>query len=429
MKQINEPYALFEKLCAAQTQNNTQPRRWSRYALRVPCSDGALLYHTLTGELLLLSAEELRDAPQSEQLFARWFLVPESLDEYQMAQNFRAVAASFAPKKEGITSFTIFPTTDCNARCYYCYELGRKRQNMSKTVAEDTAAYITKAACGQKVELCWFGGEPLYNAEAIDVICTKLRENDVKFRSKMVTNGYFFTEKTVEKAKKLWNLTAVQITLDGTEEVYNKTKAYVDHPENAFLRVLQNIEYLLKNEVKTTIRLNVSSENEENMFELVDFVSARFSQNPRPEIYVAPLRDFSRNSLKKPNVSKLKDYVLSKKLGKIKTIQSEMFFNRCMADNDHSLTVLPDGRLGKCEHESENNLVGSIYKNLEPLAIARWKERISVPACKTCALFPRCIALKYCAWDAGDCTEEDQAEKLLNIQSAILTTYESKKSL
>ena len=41
-------------------------------------------------------------------------------------------------------------------------------------------------------------------------------------------------------------------------------------------------------------------------------------------------------------------------------------YAQCMADNDSSMAITPDGHIGKCEHFSEDYFVGSIYdKNLK----------------------------------------------------------------
>lgn len=42
----------------------------------------------------------------------------------------------------------------------------------------------------------------------------------------MTSNGYIFNDELVEKAKNEWKLKNIQITLDGTRDVYNKAKNY-----------------------------------------------------------------------------------------------------------------------------------------------------------------------------------------------------------
>ena len=96
---------------------------------------------------------------------------------------------------------------------------------MSQEVALKVAKYIAQS---DSIALNWFGGEPLYNIKAIGTITNYLIVHNKEFHSEMTTNGYLFNETVVKKAKELWNLTGVQITLDGTEKIYNKTKNYKD---------------------------------------------------------------------------------------------------------------------------------------------------------------------------------------------------------
>jgi len=60
-----------------------------------------------------------------------------------------------------ITSYTILPTTGCNARCYYCFEHGSKVMTMTRETAGEVVRFITEH-CGPKktVAIMWFGGEP-----------------------------------------------------------------------------------------------------------------------------------------------------------------------------------------------------------------------------------------------------------------------------
>ena len=140
------------------------------------------------------------------------------------------------------TEFTVLTTTDCNARCYYCYEKGIRREPMTRETAIAAADYIACASRGEKVRLRWFGGEPLFNREAIDVICGALEQKKICFESAMTTNGFYLDEKTTADAVEKWNLKNVQITVDGTEKTYNRIKAYIDAEENPYRRVMNNIK-------------------------------------------------------------------------------------------------------------------------------------------------------------------------------------------
>ena len=433
MREILMPQKTVQKICAPVCPGPGE-YRWTLHCLRAPCDAGVLLYHTLTGEVLLLSSEEEQRVENEDglrqELIRRRFLVPVNYDEYAYYLQFRRVAHLLAPKTQVIRSFTIFTTTDCNARCFYCYELGRPRVPMSDQVAKDAAAFIRRVSGGEKVRLTWFGGEPLYNSRAIHIITEGLRAGGVPFRSKMISNGYLFDEETVRRAKEDWALDWVQITLDGREQAYNRTKNYIYRDGNAYRRVLGNIEKLLAADIQTVIRLNANQANMDELSALVDELTERFHGRSKLSVYSVLLRDFSPAGTHPEAMAGVMDawdglqrQIMSSGIA-FRQKAEDFRINGCMADNDNSVTILPDGRLGKCEHETERLLVGNIYDGVtDQDMVACWKERVEVPACRTCTFAPSCNKLRLCEWTQDRCTDVDRERMRLSATHRILNEY------
>lgn len=205
MQTILQPSAKTLKILG-KPKSSDNKMRWMQYVLPKPVDDGVLLFHTLTRELILLTNEEYEYPDRFLQLHKKWFRVPDNIIDKQYADVVRMVIESLHKKSKYINSYTIFTTTDCNARCFYCYELGRSRIPMSEETAHKAATYIINHCGGKPVKLNWFGGEPLYNKKVIDIICSDLKDKDIKYVSSMVTNAYLFDEETVDQAVDLWNL-------------------------------------------------------------------------------------------------------------------------------------------------------------------------------------------------------------------------------
>ena len=407
----------------------------SAYCLRVPCESGELWYHNLTGELLLLDDGEVRAAEAgsgpTDELARRWFIVPEGYDERALADQVRTVVGLLQRPGADITRYTVFTTTDCNARCYYCYELGRPRVNMTDAVAHDVAAYIARHCGGKSVKIQWFGGEPLFNHGAIDVITDDLAAAGVDFTSTMVSNAYLFDEAIVQRTVQQWRVQRIQVTLDGTEAVYNRSKAYIYHEGSPFRRVMDNIGLLLGAGVRVTIRLNMDNGNADDLDALADQLVERFDGCTNLKVYAVLLRDFG-HSIRQfeswqaalDRCKALQERLIGAGVGSVHYPQREARANQCMADSDIAVTVLPDGRLGKCEHESEENLVGSIYEDaLDQDMVDAWKEVVRVPECDGCLQYPTCIRLKKCDWHADGCTERNRAEMRINLTQKVLNEY------
>lgn len=432
MKQIIPPIDAAAKICGKQIEKPGD-YRYTTHCMQLACLDGILLYQTLTGEMLLIESGESAEQHRSE-LIQKRFLVPVSYDEQQYLAQFRHLMALFH-KEDGISAYMIFTTLDCNARCYYCYELGSARPVMSVETARAVSAYILQNHGQGNVKLHWFGGEPLFNRQVIDIITDALRENGVAFTSTMISNGYLFDEETVHTAHEKWNLKLVQITLDGTEEVYNHSKAYIYREGSPYRRVLRNIGLLLNAGVQVRIRMNLGRDNATDLLTLCGELDRTFPDKKNLRAYAALLKDYGnvRMDLGEEALRFEAYKTLCARLRELKLSGSKLpgrfALNHCCADHDGSVGILPDGYITRCEHETEERVFGSICAEL-PAAEEhkKWKERIAVPACAGCVHAPLCTELKHCPGTDGTCTELDRMQKDMRLRESMLYTYETVKN-
>ncbi len=130
----------------------------------------------------------------------------------------------------------------------------------------------------------------------IDRITGRLKEAGKEFRSTAVSNGYLFNDENVEKAVRDWNLRKVQITLDGTEEVYNRAKAFIYREGSPYRVVMDNIGRLLKAGIRVNVRLNIDRYNAEDLLDLADELRDAFGGEKLFGVYSFPLFEegFSR---------------------------------------------------------------------------------------------------------------------------------------
>ena len=433
MKVIIPTTPLMEQIVGPQKRAEGQRYRLMTYVVQQPVADGVLLYNTLTCSLVLLTPDEAADITAQQELIDRWFLVPQDYDDRKACREIRQLTALFMPAEKVITLYTILTTTGCNARCFYCFEKGTKSVSMTAETASKVVHYIVAHRGDEEVSLKWFGGEPLVNAKVIDQICTELREQGVPFRSIITSNGYLFDADKVQRAKDLWQLRRVQITLDGTEQTYNRVKAYVHQGVNAFERVLQNIGMLIATGIRVNIRLNVDKYNIKEMATLVELLHQRFGTNEHLTVYshvVYGERSPEDNAELFAQRMQLEQQIAQcgykRKQGLPKAIQTHY----CGADDDRSVLITPDGHLGKCNHYIDCEFFGHIDSGERDEAILRkFKERRpDIEACATCPYYPQCILLTMCEIDVG-CTPEYQQERLHDIKESVKYEYERYKML
>ena len=438
MQIIYQTVKPFDKLLKKQKAKPGLKYRPMYYVVEQPVDEGLLLYHTMTKAMLLLTSEETEiykaNPTTLTDLIELWFLVPESHDDRLLSQQIRNVAKMLEKKTDAITNYTILTTTDCNARCFYCFEKGRSKIPMSLETAQLTADYIINHCQGKKVSLHWFGGEPLYNKTIITLICQRLKDASIEYTSTMTSNGYLFDEGAIKEAKDLWHLNKVQITLDGTEKIYNRIKAYIYKDVNAFQRVIKNVHQLQKADIRISIRLNIDMHNADDLSELADELKNEFQESKNISVYMHALFEDTKGSQAMHDDQKRK-YIFDKMneiefqlincgLFKPRSLKRQIKTNRCMADNDNCIVIVPDGHIGKCEQYSENNFVGHVKnKNWDTQMIENFKStRNEIDACTKCFAYPDCFRLKLCV-NHSQCYSEERNHELFKIRQSVLRAY------
>lgn len=414
-------------------QKSVTELKLTSFCISKELDDGILLCHTVTGELFLLAKQEyqaihsMQEIPSAlaAQLTAHAFLVDKDADEYALVDHERQMIWDQQESSIFISSFTILPTSRCNARCFYCYENNIPQKNMSCQTAEDVAAFIAQHCKAEEVKLHWFGGEPTIANRIISLICTRLAQKDIQYNSSIISNGLLLDKKMIATAKTLWNLKNIQITIDGTECIYNSTKNYKGHYENPFQTVLSNIDCLIESSIPVSVRINLGIHNFEDISNLIGQLSQRYAGNPYFRAYVHEITNYYDDS---QNAALMKQtYLLNRRLIQMRLREPEhlpsMRLHSCMADSDDSVLINPDGQLGKCEHYAYKKLYGSIYtQECDESVIAKWRERICFAECRTCPFYASCYIVAWC--DGGiACNAHKIHKKTLETQDSMGAAY------
>ncbi len=254
----------------------------------------------------------------------------------------------------------------------------------------------------------------------------------------MISNGFLFDEETVNKCVDLWNLERVQITLDGTEEIYNKVKAYVNPKENPYQRVLRNIDLLISRKILVNIRLNVGLHNTEDIRVLIEELGERYSGHQHVSVYLNMLydgmgyepvrRSFEEDIALRKVIEGLTDQLKKKKLFHNKQKAPSMQVRQCIADNPHSVVVQPDGGFCRCEHETVQDSYGNLDEGiLDPQKPIRWTEAIErSDHCDQCPMYPACYLLRYCINSNKKCVQEMRNIFFETQKQSILKMYQKK---
>lgn len=438
MKIISLPIKEVIDIVGAQLIQQSCALRKSSFYYEVKEKDGYVLHNTLTKEILFVDEEEYHDDSIKNVLAEKWFYVPSEFDEMNFVDDIRNVIKYTLCQPSGFVSYIILPTTDCNARCFYCFEANSKKITMTDQMVGKVIDYIDRTRSkDSKLSLQWFGGEPLMNKNAINTICLSLTERKIEFGSSMISNGYLFDEKTIDDAKKKWNLSNVQITLDGTEKTYNRVKSYIYKDVNAYKRVLDNIDNLLASEIRVSVRLNIDAYNMKDIRCLVNELALRFKGRKGFTIYSHTLFEnigkcggFIRTDERRKEIcdfqKSLENEIVSLGLAQNKhhVIERKFKDHFCMADSSGSIVILPDGHLTKCESCLDGDYVGHIDDGcLNETMLAKYSRHCEkLEECRTCILYPECIKLEVCH-EAGTCHKEFRDKRISDLKDAIIYEY------
>ena len=416
MKVVSQPHRDILKVLGQQSFSGADEYRYCIYSIPYAVPEGVLLYNNLTKHMILLEKDEYSEdiaslnADVVKYLVQYWFLLPRDIDDYSLFWSFRQ-SYPYVMRRSTygkISLCTVFPTTGCNARCYYCYEAGIKPKTMSDKVANDIVEWLVPRAA-TNLTMKWFGGEPLCNEKAIDIICNGLKEKNMSFRSVMISNGLLLDASKIEKYKSVWDLYKVQVTIDGTKDEYIKAKNFKSFSEDPYETVLSNISSLVASGIRVDIRSHLTGSNMEDIYALTDELKVRFNGNRLVTLYIHPLfentGDVATTTEKSREAVQQQFYEITKYIDEAGLGINYHILSykhcHCMADNGRSVCITPDGDLTLCEHHCEDEIYGSIYnKTYDKETLLSWLESGSeYIGCHKCPYRPACQRLKKCPVD------------------------------
>lgn len=401
MKILNKENQFVSRVLGKQTREDGIQYRLSRFVV----TEGDAMYNTLTGEAL-------RGADEAT-LIEKWFLVPESMDETALAYSIRQkwIRNAGGPGRNQKNRYVIFMTTACNAHCEYCYEQGIKPMTMSEETAADVADYILRHSDKDvPVRIRWFGGEPLMNTKAIDIISERIKE--LGFRSEIFTNGDLLPGVT-DGQLKAWHVQSIQLTVDDVGSEYDRIKGL---PEGAYDRLCKTIDRITALGIRVNLRIHYRpGEGAEAPLRVAKEFCGRQRVNP----YCVMLYD-GGDAKDYDGLMTVQRYIHEHGGSKIGFPVVRIGYS-CMAENRKTACITTDGHLSPCEHHPYGQDYGSIYHSgYDQTVLKRWAAK-SRNYCDGCVLYPSCGKQALCPAE-GKCSPEEIQHQVNRIKYALRET-------
>lgn len=216
--------------------------------------------------------KQIEDEELVRSLKEGFFLIDDNVDELKILR-FEMYRDRM---DENTLTLTIAPTSNCNFRCIYCYEKESIRnKSMTKEIEDAIVNFIEQLKDDiSSLSIAWYGGEPLMRFDIIERLSKKIirlcKENDIKYFSSIVTNGYLLNEEMAKKIKDC-NISKIQITIDGPQEIHDKRRILANG-DGTFEKILNNIIKYKRILPPIDLRINVDKTNVDQIKELYNIL-------------------------------------------------------------------------------------------------------------------------------------------------------------
>lgn len=251
-----------------------------------------LVYSTLTTVLVTIDKKiyhrifelaDYSDTQLTEKLESLGILTPSHALQLKQLDDQRT--KSMDSDKQHLTIFT---TTDCNARCFYCFENGIKHIDMSKDTADATLQFIYNKFPNKELSIGWIGGEPLLRFDTIKYITEQLVGRGYSLTSGVSTNGILLTKEMIEFLKQHNKQMAFQFSMDAAVgKDYHRMKRYIDYDEEtAFQHVVDNISMSLDYGITTDVRINYVASKIEDAKKAYRTIKEMISNHNMSHVYI-----------------------------------------------------------------------------------------------------------------------------------------------
>ena len=396
--------------------------KYSKYNIRIPEHNMVILYNSFTNEYVAISPKadqvltnigwetKLKEQfpKHYAQLIEKGFIISDERDELAEIR--------LQNKREAFSSrslyMMVYPTQDCNLKCWYCYESHVKDSLMSEEVQERILKMLEerlKNNSFDSLRLAFFGGEPLigFNVVALPLsrkIKALLDKYDKTFQTFFVTNATLLTSDVIKCMKEIHPY--FQITLDGCREKHNNVRVRKQGVQGTYDEIMSAIKsvvsdiYSLKeyNDPIVTLRINYDNNTLKHVGEII----ADLGDIDRRAVYVHLERVWQT----KDRVDEEQRQLLKEAI--FQFIEAGFYIGQgcfgekrvsCPAESDNYLIVNYDGNIFRCNGRTltEETKEGI----LEPDGKIIWDKTLQAKRiglstfenhrCLNCKMLPRCM--------------------------------------
>ncbi len=368
-------------------------------------SDKFIIFNNSLKQLFKESPTKAKDCDARfyEQLENGGFLVNDDIDEEKeivsLGRKFCSIESDYR--------LIINPTTNCNFRCWYCYENHSSKSKMNEETVLRIEKMLWNIGHDEKIKtlsLSFFGGEPLLYYEdtvrpLIDTVRKVGKSCNLRYSIHFTTNGFLVNNRMVEHLAEVADEKTFQITLDGHREQHNKVR-FSTSGRGSYDRILKNIKLLLSHKMAVGLRINYTKENASSIIDILTDLKDIPSED-RKLFNVDFQKVWQENGLSS-NDKTINDAISSfrEEFASVSDYYSHVnaFRHPCYADMVNECVVNFNGDVYKCtarDFTLENSLghlseKGEVVWDDPKLMEHRLAYKFDRAVCRKCRIFPLC---------------------------------------
>lgn len=419
--------------------------KYSTYNSIIPLTHiSAMLYNAVSDKFLVFRKELtpfLQQEPKEvlsinldfyNQLQQGGFLIEDDVDEVEQMIKLGKERCTNSSEYNLI----INPTMNCNFRCWYCYETHSPSAKMSKEIVlnvEKLLTHICKNNDIQKINLSFFGGEPLlyYNDTVrpiIDAIRANHLTNEFDYQIHFTTNGFLLNDRVLEHLDQKDDRMSFQITLDGHREEHNKVR-FSTTGNGSYDRIVTNIKKLLEHQIEVLLRINYTANNAHSIIRIIDDIK-NISKECRNYLRIDFQKVWQDGTINHDDTAlnealtafKEEFSIVADRYNGVDSLRFPCYgdlINQCIINYNGDIykctarDFIPSNRLGQLSAE------GEIKWNDPAFLDRRLLDKLNKRICKRCRIFPLCGG--GCVQTASEadknlcikCTSELEKDKII----------------
>jgi uncharacterized protein len=326
------------------------------------------------------------------------------------------------------------PTAMCQLGCYYCGQKHTKDYLADDLIHKLVQRITRKFNSGdyEYVHIGWFGAEPLMGLPQMRRILKQLRASlgeHIRIQGNVVTNGLSLKEEIFLELVHDFNITAIEITLDGIAK-YHDQHRYTKSGNNSFDLIYENLKTILRRadfdpeKCKIVIRCNVDEKNVEGVEPLIRRIADDGLHKLIDKLYFVGIYSWAGNQADKISLTK-EEFAMRKMKWEILKIQLgyktagklyERKRNTCIATGGATELYDAFGNIYNCSEISYSDFYEKSAYKLGTLSTSTadtdfpdkphhdWYQKVRDTEefpCHSCKLLPICGGSCPKAWEEG----------------------------